>query len=68
MRELRKAIWPYKVSIQSADTKEIEKIEYWLGRNVGSFKIRWNIVYHFRTTDFYFKSNYDLTFFALKWL
>ena len=67
MRELKKELWPYKVTIDSDLKKEITCLELWLGQQLGTFKGRWNVVYFHNRTDFYFRLSEDATLFALKW-
>lgn len=68
MRELKKDIWPHKVIINSDIKEKIFPLELWLGEQLGAFKDRWNVVYQYNRTDFYFKSGRDATMFALRWL
>ena len=65
MRELKKELWPYKVTIDTPES--ITKMEIWLGKQLGTFKGRWNVVYQYNRTDFYFKDQGDATLFALRW-
>lgn len=68
MRELKKELWPYKVAVNVDDTTmEIDKIETWLGEHYGVFKDRWNAVYQYNRTDYYFRSGSDATMFSLRW-
>lgn len=67
MRELKKELWPYKVTINSDWKQEITPVEIWLGEQLGTFKGRWNVVYFHNRTDFYFRLSEDATLFALKW-
>lgn len=55
------------VPLHTDTDKDITNVEVWLGKNVGGFKSRWNVVYHYNHTDFYFKSSEDATLFALRW-
>ncbi len=65
MRRLKKELWPAKVTI---DNREIaEQVELWLGNSFGAFKDRWNVVYHFEKTDYYFRNDKDALMFSLKW-
>ena len=66
-RRLRKELWPHQVTVNSDNKKDITEIEIWLGRQLGTFKGRWNVVYQFNRTDFYFRDQGDATLFALKW-
>lgn len=67
MRELKKQLWPYKVKVNSDNLADITSIEIWLGQQLGTFKNRWNVVYVFNETHFYFREGEDATLFALKW-
>ena len=68
MRILKKEIWPYKVKVNENEfTTSITEMEVWLGKQLGTFKDRWNIVYQSNHTDFYFRHGEDATLFALKW-
>ncbi len=68
MRQLKKELWPYKVryGVDDSNIKIIE-VENWLGENLGVFKDRWNVVYQFSHTDFYFRHGRDATMFMLRW-
>ena len=66
-RRLRKELWPHRVTVNSDNKKDITEIEIWLGRQLGTFKGRWNVVYRYNGTDFYFRDQGDATLFALKW-
>ena len=67
MRILNKEQWPVRVAVNSDNTKDITPIELWLGEQLGTFRGRWNVVYHHNETHFYFKTQQDATWFALKW-
>lgn len=67
MRRLKKDLWPHRVTLNSDWKYDITPIELWLGEQLGTFKDRWNVVYQFNRTDFYFKNQADATMFALKW-
>ena len=67
MRELKKELWPYKIKVNSDNTKDITPVEIWLGETLGTFKGRWNVVYQYNHTDFYFKNSQDALLFALRW-
>lgn len=67
MRVLKKELWPYCIKVNSDNTKDIVPVELWLGKTLGPFKSRWNVVYHYNHTDFYFKDSEDATIFALRW-
>lgn len=66
MRVLKKDVWPHKVTVNITRENHIDLIEIWLGEQLGTFKCRWNAVYHHNGTDFYFKEDNDATLFALK--
>ncbi len=65
MRVLKKTLWPKSVAINNAD--KIENIEIWLGKNLGAFKDKWNAVYGYNKTDFYFRDEKDALMFILRW-
>ena len=68
MRMLKKDLWPYKVKVHEDESSiSITEREIWLGKQLGTFKNRWNVVYHHNVTYFYFRSSQDATLFALKW-
>jgi len=68
MRELKKELWPYKVKVLETEfDSSITDIEIWLGKQLGTFKNRWNVVYHHNKTYFYFRKSEDATLFALRW-
>jgi len=67
MRRIEKKLWPYKVTVNSDWKVDITPIESWLHKQVGGIQDRWNVVYRFNHTDFYFKNLQDATLFALKW-
>ena len=68
MRVLKKELWPYKVKVGEKEfTTSITDIELWLGEQLGTFRGRWNVVYHYNQTEFYFKQQEDAMIFALKW-
>ena len=67
MRRLKKELWPHKVTVNSDDKNDITPIELWLGEKLGTFKGRWNVVYRYNGTDFYFRLGEDATLFALRW-
>ena len=68
MRELKKELWPYKVKVGEKEfTTSITDIELWLGEQLGTFRGRWNVVYHHDRTEFYFREGRDATMFALRW-
>lgn len=77
MRELKKELWPIKVRliveqllyerINYQHDPKSDLIEEWLGRNVGTFKDQWNVIYSSRYADYYFRNSETATFFSLKW-
>lgn len=67
MRELKKELWPFRVTVNSDYKNDITPIEMWLGEQLGTFKGKWNVVYHHNETHFYFRSGEDATLFALRW-
>lgn len=69
MRVLKKELWPYKVQFGKDESSvEITKVEQWLGETMGPFKGRWNAVYQYNSTDFYFRDSDDLLMFQLRWV
>jgi hypothetical protein len=67
MRMLKTELWPYRVKVNEKATNDITAIEIWLGETLGTFKNRWNVVYHYDRTDFYFKQQDDAMIFSLRW-
>lgn len=68
MRVLKKELWPYKIVLDDDEHKhDIVIVESWLGEHVGAFRERWNTVYLFDETHFYFRNQRDATWFALRW-
>ena len=69
MRELKKELWPYKVKVNHKEfTESITEMELWLGKQLGTFKGCWNVVYQTEyTTYFYFRESKDATIFSLRW-
>jgi hypothetical protein len=67
MRILNKSIWPYKIKVRSDIEHDTTPIEIWLGKQLGTFKERWHVIYHSDKTYFYFRNEQDATLFALKW-
>lgn len=68
MRMLKKESWPYRIVINDDEhSNNIEQVERWLGEHVGAFRQRWNAVYLFDETHFYFVSDQDAVMFALRW-
>jgi hypothetical protein len=69
MRELKKELWPYKVEVNhKVFINSVTEIELWLGKQFGTFKDRWTVVYQTdHTTYFYFRESKDAIIFALRW-
>lgn len=68
MRVLKKELWPYKIVLDDDEHSDsIEQVERWLGEHVGAFRERWNTVYLFDETHFYFRNQRDAAWFALRW-
>ncbi len=68
MRELKKELWPFRVKVNEKEfTNSITDIELWLGKQLGTFKGRWNVVYQHNCTYFYFREQKDANWFALRW-
>jgi len=67
MRELKRELWPHKVKVNSDVKHDITSIELWLGQKFGTFKGRWNVVYHYNATYFYFRNESDAVMFSLRW-
>lgn len=67
MRVLKKELWPSRVTLNSDWKKDINDVEEWLGENFGAFKGKWNVVYNYNKTDFYFRSEEDAVIFKLTW-
>ena len=66
MRELKKAIWPHKVTIK--DGVAASDAEIWLGETMGIYKgRRWTFIILFGSVEFYFKDGKDAIMFALRW-
>jgi len=66
MRELKKAIWPHKVTIK--DVVAASDAEIWLGETMGIYKgRRWTFIILFGSVEFYFKDEKDAVFFKLRW-
>jgi len=66
MRELKKELWPFKISVPGPGYA-MHNVEIWLGDNFGAFKGRWNVVYRAQISDYYFRNEKDAVFFALRW-
>jgi hypothetical protein len=67
MRILKKELWPYKIKVNGNVEHGTTDIEIWLGKQLGTFKGRWNVVYQYNETHFYFRNEQDATLFALRW-
>lgn len=68
MRELRKELWPYKVKVNDNEfTVSVTEMELWLGKQLGTFRGRWNVVYEPNCTYFYFHKQEDAVIFSLRW-
>lgn len=68
MRVLKKELWPYKVKVGEKEfTTSVTDIELWLGEQLGTFRGRWNVVYHYNRTEFYFRLQEDAMIFSLRW-
>ena len=67
MRILKKELWPHSIKIKELTNDDVYDIENWLGETLGTFKGRWNVVYEFNHTDFYFKEKEDAMIFSLRW-
>ncbi len=68
MRVLNKKYWPHLVVIDKpSDTLNLTEIEIWLGNQFKTYHKRWYIVQGFRHTEFYFKTEKDANWFALRW-
>lgn len=67
MRVLKKELWPHSIKIKELTDDDVYDIENWLGETLGIFKGRWNVVYQYNRTDFYFKDNEDAMMFSLRW-
>ncbi len=56
MRVLKKELWPYKIVLDDDEhCHDIKQVESWLGEHMGAFRERWNKVYLFDETHFYFR-------------
>ena len=67
MRELKRDLWPVKVTIPTTEDTSLTEMEIWMGGKFGTFKGRWNIVQHWKTADFYFRNEQDALVFSLRW-
>lgn len=69
MRHLKHELWPHYVLVDDTESSmKVYEIESWLGETMGPFKEKWNAVYHYDSTMFYFKQGRDATLFSLRWL
>lgn len=64
MRILKKELWPYRVTVSVPPDNRIEK---WIDENMGPHKGRWNVVWHNKNLDYYFRTQGDAVLFGLKW-
>jgi hypothetical protein len=65
MRRLKKELWPHRTKLNLLhSTTEVEE---WLGKALGKFKGKWNVVYQNTSIEYYFKQDRDLTMFMLRW-
>ena len=65
MRRLKKELWPHKTKVNLLhSTREVDE---WLGKTLGKFKGKWNVVHHSTSIEYYFKQDRDLTMFMLRW-
>ena len=64
MRELKKDIWPHKVTIKTSDSGNVG---IWLDETMGIYKGRWYFIVRYTGVDFYFKDRKDATLFTLRW-
>jgi hypothetical protein len=69
MRELKRDLWPHKVTINLKPGLTLDEVDSWLTSRFGGFKKGWNynIVDYYGGVDFYFKQEQDATLFALRW-
>ncbi len=68
MRVLNKKYWPHLVVIDKpSDTLNLTEMEIWLGNHFKTYHKRWYIIQGFRYTEFYFKTEKDANWFALRW-
>lgn len=67
MRELKRELWPVKVSLDGTKEHDLMAMELWMGERFGTFKGRWNIIQHWKGVDFYFRNEQDALMFSLKW-
>jgi hypothetical protein len=67
MRILNKDLWPHRIVIHKDESRISPEIERWVFEKCGQYKGRWNMVYIYDETHFYFKDGKDATLFALRW-
>jgi hypothetical protein len=67
MRELKRDLWPHKVTINLKPGLTLDEVDSWLTPRVGGFKKGWNFVDHYGGVDFYFKRESHATMFVLRW-
>ena len=82
MRELKKAIWPHKVTIKTSDRSNAAEASIifvnwleetmgsvnWLEETMGIYNGRWNFIVRSTSADFYFKDGKDAVLFTLRWI
>jgi hypothetical protein len=66
MRQLKKELWPCSVRV-NLPPEDITPIELWLALQFGALKDRWNVIYRFNHTEYYFRNQKDANWFALRW-
>ena len=67
MRELKRNLWPHKITVMVVQDPDPDAVETWLEQNVGKFREHWNAVYFHNHTDYYFRNGQYFSFFALRW-
>jgi hypothetical protein len=68
MRELKRDLWPHKVTIEKKPEHSITEMEVWMCQRFGGIRGRWHIVHQWsKDVDFYFRTEHDATMFALRW-
>ena len=69
MRQLKKEIWPHRIIMDKHESfTEVACAEAWLEKTYGKRCKRWNIVFGYSSTHFYFKEGRDATLFSLSCL
>jgi len=66
VRQLKKELWPCSVQVK-VPVENVIPVELWLGQQFGAFRERWNVIYRFDHTEFYFRNQKDANWFALRW-